>query len=52
MSSELMIGILVIALAISEGLSLLPQLKSNSILQLIINGLKTLVPDEREPKVK
>lgn len=52
MGSEVMVGILVVALAISEGLALMPQLKSNSILQLIINGLKALVPDEREPKVK
>lgn len=51
MNSQMIIGVLVILLAMSEGLSLLPQLQSNSILQLIINGLKALVPADKDPKI-
>lgn len=51
MSSQIMIAVLVVLLAMSEGLALLPQLQSNSILQLIINGLKALVPADKDPKI-
>lgn len=36
--------ILTAALAVSEALALIPALKSNSILQLFINGVKALLP--------
>lgn len=36
--------ILSILLAVSEGLALIPQVKSNSIFQLVLNVLKSLAP--------
>lgn len=39
------------ALAISEALALIPGLKSNSILTLIVNGLKQVLGSDASPKV-
>jgi hypothetical protein len=50
MTHEMIIAILSALLAVSEGLSLIPGLKSNSIFQLIVNGLKALVAPAPEVK--
>jgi len=43
--------ILMIALLVSEALALIPQLKSNSVLQLVLSALKKLAPKKlEEPK--
>lgn len=40
MTQEALLIILGAALAVSEAVALIPALKSNSILQLVVNGLK------------
>ena len=45
--NENMISILVVLLAISEGLALIPKLKSNSVLTLVMNLLKMLIGDKK-----
>lgn len=40
--AEHSLGIVSALLGISEGLALIPALKSNSVLQLIVNGLKKM----------
>lgn len=42
-AQEIIVVVLGALLAVSECLALVPALKSNSILQLITNGLKTVV---------
>lgn len=42
--------ILGVALAISEALALIPALKSNSILTLVVNGIKAMLGKTEEPK--
>lgn len=42
------VAIIMVLLAISEGLALIPSLKANSILQLVIGILKSLVPAKKE----
>lgn len=44
MEQETIVIILAALLAVSEALALIPALKSNSILQLIINVTKKLLP--------
>jgi hypothetical protein len=39
--------ILAIALAISEGLALIPGVQANSIFQLVVNALKALVGEKK-----
>ena len=41
-------ALVVVLLAISEFLSLMPGLKSNSILQLVMNVLESLSPEKEE----
>lgn len=38
---------LAVALGISESLALVPALKANSILQLVVNVLKAIVPKKK-----
>lgn len=42
LSPELLAAVAMVGLALSEALALIPALKSNSILQLVVNVLKRL----------
>ena len=53
LTQDQMVLILSILLGVSELLALTPKFKSNSVLQLIINGLRKLIKNkEKEPSVK
>lgn len=49
MEQETIVIILAALLAVSEALALIPALKSNGILQLIINVTKKLLPAKKDP---
>lgn len=47
MDAHMITVILGVALALSEALALIPGVQSNSIFQLIVNGLKALVGEKK-----
>ena len=49
MSNEMLMAIVIALLSISEVLALIPALKSNSILTLVMNILKTLAGKQDPP---
>ena len=49
MENETLVIILAALLAVSEALALIPALKSNSILQFVINTLKKFLPAKKDP---
>lgn len=49
MENETLVIILAALLAVSEALALIPALKSNSILQFVINTIKKLLPAKKDP---
>lgn len=49
MENETLVIILGALLAVSEALALIPSLKSNSILQFIINTVKKFLPAKKDP---
>lgn len=46
--TENYVAIIMVLLALSEGLALFPGIKANSVFQLIVNLLKSLVPAKKE----
>lgn len=52
MDAEKVALILGVLLAISEGLALIPALKANSVLQLVVNVLKALAGIIVKPKAE
>lgn len=49
MENETLVIILAALLAVSEALALIPALKSNSVLQFIINTTKKFLPAKKDP---
>ncbi len=49
MENETLVIILGALLAVSEALALIPALKSNGILQFIINTVKKFLPAKKDP---
>ena len=52
MTSETLVLILAVLLAVSEALALIPQVKANSIFQMILNILKSLVGKKSDAAAK